>query len=483
MSYRLRYSLVIAAFVAGSSQMASQTLRYNPGDPLQFGMGYNTLTGEYAGKCTVDVLPKDVGDAGQGVPEPGQLTKWELSSVEDLAALSDKLDFSASASASFIAGSVSASTRYIRSKSFNTFHQFVVVDTSVVNSTKIWLKPDLTPEMKELYRTDTIGFLARCGDTFVRTITSGGELTAIIDLSTSAQEDLSSLSVAISGNYGTAEGKSELRQQLQKTLLNRQSKVSVVRAGGTGGLPSYSAEALIAASLSFGDVVLQHPYPMLAGLASYGTVITPKPLTIEQERFIRPILIAYRRAMQYSGDLAYLRARTSEFRQLFTEKKDESTEQSLHILLDHSIQPVVSGDFVFKDVDRSAINQKIDAFENYSEELGALARTCLANPTAGCSGKVPAPPEQLAGVVRVFVATRPWDTAAGPVDIHLDSAWVCKVTGISGLWRPREAPGDMHSCDDLPKGVTNGYIVTGGFDNYYPDNHGTCNYEFLCYRR
>jgi hypothetical protein len=89
----------------------AQTLKYNPGDELRFGIGYNTLTGQYAGNCTKDLLPSDIKPAGSDEPDPGQLTRYELSSVQDLASLSEKLDFSASASASFVAGSVSASTQ------------------------------------------------------------------------------------------------------------------------------------------------------------------------------------------------------------------------------------------------------------------------------------------------------------------------------------------------------------------------------------
>jgi hypothetical protein len=75
--------------------------------------------------------------------------------------------------------------------------------------------------MLKLRQQNPLEFLNRCGDAFVKTITEGGELTAVLDISTSAQEDTTNLNVAISGNYGSAEGRAALKTQLQTTLLNR----------------------------------------------------------------------------------------------------------------------------------------------------------------------------------------------------------------------------------------------------------------------
>ena len=129
-----RPCLFITLFVVGAGVVMGQTIRYNVGDPTRFGLGYNTLTGEFAGNCTVDVNQGDIKPAGPGdAPPLGQLTSWELSSEQDLTTLSESLDFSASASASFTAGSVSASTQYVRSKTFNKYHEFLYVSAAVAN--------------------------------------------------------------------------------------------------------------------------------------------------------------------------------------------------------------------------------------------------------------------------------------------------------------------------------------------------------------
>jgi hypothetical protein len=40
------------------------------------------------------------------------------------------------------------------------------------------------------------------------------------------------------------------------------------------------------------------------------------------------------------------------------------------------------------------------------------------------------------------------------------------------------------SCNvSMPKEVINGPIVTGAVDSYYADNHGSCTYTFLCFRK
>ena len=490
------FALPLTLLLLVSTGAQSQTLKYNIGEPLRFGAGYNTLTGTYAGVCTVDVKDEEIQPAGEPALQPGQLTKWELTSVEDLTSLSRKLDVSASASASFVAGSASASVQYMDSKAFNSYHQFLYLDASVANATKIWTKPRLEKQWEQLRQSNPLAFLARCGDTFVKTITSGGALTAILDLSTSAQEDTSSLAVAISGNYGTVEGRAALHDQLQKTVTNRQTKVTVVRAGGTGSLPSYSAEDLIAASLTFPAVAEKQPYPMLAQLASYDTIASPVSLTTTQDAYIRPLFNAYRAAMQYLGDLTYVRAHTSEFRTLsrppepgMASAQGPASQATpvdvqsfkLEALTSSSKQRVVDDNFVFNNIDKDELANLISTYEGYSDSLANLARTCLSNPKTGCKAAAPQAPAKMRALVRVFPDARNWDTKAGPVSIVLDSTSMCKVDAISGTWKPGD--GRTLDCAGLPKTVTNGYIITGGFDSYYPDNVGVCTWLLTCFRR
>ncbi len=490
--------IVLATLTYASMTIAqAQTIRYNTGDPLQFGVGYNTLTGSYAGSCMTKVNLADIKPAGAGSPDPGQLSKWELTSVQDLTSLTEKMDFSASASASFIAGSVSASSAFTKTKSFNTFHQFLYVNATVANTTQIWTAPQLTPEMLKLRQHNPLAFLDRCGDAFVKTITDGGELTAVLDLSTSASEDTSSLSVSISGNYGSAEGRATLKQQLQQTLLNRQTKVTVIRDGGAGNLPSYSADELIAASLIFPDTIKQHPVPAQAQLASYNTIASPASLTTVQEAYIQPLFRAYRRAMQYSGDLAYAKSHTAEFRILRAPpatkegapapSKAEVEANTALAVATMSKQKIISADFVFEDIDKDELDKTIDNYDSYIDKLGSLAKVCLNAPKTGCTGDVPPLPPRIQNLVRTFEDKRDWDTKAGPVSIILDSSWVCRVATIIGSWRIADAPtAPVLPCEtSLPHTVKNGYIIVGGFDgpNDYFDNHGVCTYQFRCIRR
>ena len=504
-----KHLFVFSLCLAAPPAVIAQTVKFNVGDPLRLGMGYNTLTAQYAGNCTVPVVSSDVRDAGEGeVLSPGQLTKWDLTSVDTLSSLSEKLDFSASASASFVGGSVSASTQYVRSRSFNTFHQFLYVDASVANSTRVWTKPALDPKMEKLRQTNPLDFLRRCGDSFVKTVTDGGELSAILDLSTLASEDKSSLSIDVNGNFGTAEGRAQLKTDLQQTFSNRQTKVTVIRNGGTGPLPSYSAAELIVATQNFPDLAQQHPSPMLAYLASYDTISAPASLTARQEAFILPLFQAYRRAMQYSGDLAYISRNTSEFRTLefpatlqsATENNQVAPEQSaapdanalknaqetFALFIDPLKQKVVPNtDFTFRDIDKDQLDVTVKNLDSYLDQLGSLARTCVSDPKNGCSGSVPSEPDRIAYLVRVFTHKEDWNTASGPVSILLDPSWVVKIVDIVGSWRIADAANaPVYPCNaSMPRTVTNGYIITGSFDSYYPDNHGICTYVFLGFRR
>jgi hypothetical protein len=284
----------------------------------------------------------------------------------------------------------------------------------------------------------------------------------------------------------------------------------MMRAGGAKNLPSFSADDLIAASLSFPDTVQQHPYPMLAKLASYNTIAGSLSLTATQEAFIAPLFRVYRRAMQYSGDLAYLRSHTSEFRTLslpqapaaalaapakvpqtaaleewnsYSVAKASDQNYRMSLLLENK-QMVVSTDFNFNDINKDDVDQTTNNWEALLDDLSRLAKGCLNEPKNRCSGNVPQEPARIRNLVRVFPVQKDWNTAAGPVSITLDSSYVCKVDNILGNWRIADAENaPVASCNNLPHQVTNGYIIQGGFDSYYQDNHGTCTYQLMCYRR
>jgi hypothetical protein len=480
--YRLSAFVAIVAGLLPLS-LSAQILRYNVGDPLQFGVGYNTLTGEFAGNCMQKAAKGDIGPPGEaeGI-SPGQLTRWELSSVQDLSTLSSKLDFSASASASFAAGSVSAAVQYMKSKSFNKYHEFVYVSASVANSTSIWTPPknSLLPDDLKL-RQRPLEFLRKCGDAFVRTITTGGELTAVLDINTLAQEDASNLSISVSGNYGTASGQTALTDQLRQTMSNRSTHVTVFRAGGTGAVPNYTSDDLIKASMDFPVLVAKNPVPLQAQLASYDVVAPPVRLTAAQQQFIAPLFRLYKRAMQSSGNLQYIQGHTSEFRVI------SGGDTTIQVLTNRQQSEEASYDFSdsLTNDDKQRITTASDAMDDYVHTLEALATGCLDDPQRNCKGTIPPFPNEapVANVVRIFSIDQPWATNAGPVDITLPIAYMCKVESISGNWQPGD--GRTLSCAGLPKQMTHGHILTGEFDNpkQYGDNVGTCTYHFICARK
>ena len=463
--------------------LSAQSLRYNVGDPLQFGVGYNTLTGEYAGNCMQKAKPTEIGTPvdAEGI-SPGQLTRWELSSVQDLSTLTTKLDFSASASASFAAGSVSAAVQYMKSKSFNKYHEFVFVSASVANSTSVWTPPKngLLPDDLKL-RQRPLEFLQKCGDAFVRTITTGGELTAVLDINTEAQEDASNLSISVSGSYGTASGQAALTDQLKQTMSSRSTHVTVFRAGGTGPLPNYTSDDLIKASMDFPVVVAKSPVPLQAQLASYDLVAPPVRLTASQQQFIGPLFRLYKRAMQSAGNLQYIQGHTGEFRVI------SGGDTTIQVLENRQQSEEASYDFsdTLTNGDKQKVRATSDAMDDYVNKLEVLATGCLDDPQKKCKGDVPPFPDEtpVVNIVRVFTIDKPWATNAGPVDISLPIAYMCKVENISGNWQPGD--GRTLSCNGLPKQMIHGHILTGEFDNprQYGDNVGTCTFYFICTRK
>ena len=336
-------------------------------------------------------------------------------------------------------------------------------------------------------RNKPLDFLKACGDTFVKTITTGGELTAILDVTTTAQEDTSNLIVSVSGDFAGAQGRARLAQEVQQRLANHKTQVQMIRAGGSGPLPTYSADELIKASLDFPSVVAAHPVPLQAQLASYDTITPPVELTATQQAFIKPLFRSYQRTMQILGDLTYIQSHTAEFRRIVASPSQTSANIANATAVAEFVnkgQMVVSTDFDFGDLDKQRVDQSAREQQSYADQLEALATACLTDTKAKCSGSVPKGPVPLTDIVRVFEVGKDWQTNAGPVDITLDQAYYCAVDNISGNWKPGD--GRTLSCNDsLPRSVIHGHIVVGGFDNpaQYGDNVGVCSYHFVCTRR
>lgn len=502
----------VFALVVGTGNALAEQIKYNQGDPMDYGIGFNTLTGKYAGRCLVQYQNADIKTVAAGdVAGAGQSSQWYVTSVDNTQTLAETLDASASISVGFLFGSASASSSYLHSREFNSYHQFLVLQVHVVNGTRYWDIPDtataLPKNLQDLKDNHPLDFLNRCGNTYVRTITTGGEFDAVLDVSTSALDDRSALTVNLSGNYGTGEGKAQLKEKIEQTYQNRQVSVRVVRAGGKGSLPSFSAADLISASLGFGADVAANPVPASAELAPYDTIYVGIGQPPDVESFIMRLFRAYMRALQYNGDLAFIRMHTSDFRKLAVpreaayaaslrssdkhdntappERFQQFVDSQLTRLTDSSQPQPNPGDFEFRALNSDEIEGTIEQFEDYTDTLNTMARECFAHPDQKCHGDLPTPPKKIANVVRVAFPTVAWDTRK-PVNINLDTALTCKVDNVLGRWQYTQNS-DWQSCGALPNIVTNGHIVSGDFDTNkaggYEDNNGVCTYQFICMRR
>ena len=472
----------IAILILSPLPLTAQTVHYTKGKALEFGVGYNTLTGEYAGNCLTKADKGDIQPAGN-MPgkSPGQLTKWEMSSVQDISQLEEKLDFSASASASFAAGSASADVKYVKSRSFNKYHEFLYVDAAIANTTDVWTPPKNALKDNLDLRKRPLDFLRKCGDAFVRTITYGGELTAVVEINTQAEESTSAVGASVSGSYGTASAQADVTTRLRQAISSRAIHVEVFRNGGVGAIPDTTSDVLIKASQDFPTEVVTHPVPMEADLASYDIIDPASPLTATQQQYIGPLFRMYQRVLASLGNLKYIKGHTGEFRVVSgpgVSPDALATQQTIQTTYDFSD--------ALTQADKDRVNAAYDALDDLSHKLEAAASACLAN-TRRCTGALPAFPEKeeraTLTVVRVFETTQPYDTHSGPVSISLPIDYMCRVENITGGDFVYWIGHPNGHCSELPKGMTHGHILIGNWDSDYSDNTGQCTYHFLCARK
>ncbi|MBN8613206.1 MAG: hypothetical protein J0L92_21620 [Deltaproteobacteria bacterium] len=382
--------------------------------------------------------------------------EFEATVVENSTSLAQSLGLDVSASYRWGFGSVSASFSYATSSEFNSRDVFVVVRTSITNSTRALSQPALTPEAIALYTRDAPQFTRTCGDEFVTTITSGGELVAVLRIRSSSSADRESIRAALRGNYMGFNAAADLQTSLASLQSSHETSTRIVRSGGSGALPDMAPSALLEfARVTFPTLVASHAIPRQYSTASYETI--PSGMNFA-DRIVRASLIRLAerldQAIQRRNDTMYTR--------------------------DNSALCTNSGS--------AQIAPRLGEFDDYIDAISAHALECTQHPERACPRFAPVVPAAIACAEAPPVATR---VVAGPYNmqapVHYDLPGQTSCRGpdrVTGLWTESGSRPPYRACGNDGPGVSvHGTVAgTGEFEQagHYYDNNGDCRYEFVC---
>lgn len=308
-----------APFIGATAKMGLQA--DIPSDRLLLGQGYNSATGEPGPQCVAYDPSKDAEETttatGQTTPT-GQSVNYVLKQVTSIESLKQALDVGASASFGWGVFSSDATAHFIQTGEFTQYNNFVLARVTIANPFRMLSARALTdPPALGWAKAGANVFISRCGDQFIYGRQTGGDMTAIIQFSSTSDSDQQQVTASINASLaGFGGGSAEFSNKLQKLTTISSLTVTMLRNGGEGEVPDINS--LIAAVSHFPSDVLEHPYLISVASDSYNTT-SNLPLGIsfnvveDEARSLALISQWLDQAYAKRSDLNYIFGHQSEF--------------------------------------------------------------------------------------------------------------------------------------------------------------------------
>jgi len=215
---------------------------------IRLGIGYDSLKN--------DTRALAVQDDDIYVPpvETAPEVKAEVLKIESLRELREALEISVSASYSGLF-SVSAKVDWSRETEIKEQYLYLMVTCKVISGTKKLNAPYvLTEKAQAKLSQDPINwvdFRTRYGDTFIETITYGGEFYVLYEFQTRSSSEKTQLMAKLEGSYGAFSASAEVKRRVESIQVDTKTSVSYFVRGGTGQLPDITPENILDALLEF----------------------------------------------------------------------------------------------------------------------------------------------------------------------------------------------------------------------------------------
>lgn len=242
-------------------------------DPLatdfQIGRGINILSGQALGDCLQPLNPAPAFDVD------GKESSFTINKIESSNDLIKQMGMTAKAKYFGENGPVSGKTSFTDQFSVNQQSLFLSFTVRVTNPLYTASNASLRPEAIELFKSQGAeAFREACGDEFVRSYTSGGELIAVLEIHTKSETHKETIEESIKGSYGSYPGPSSFSKNLEQVISENQTDFYIYQSGGVFEHTNLSAEALINKAMAYPSSVTKfNSRPILAYTAPYKTLL------------------------------------------------------------------------------------------------------------------------------------------------------------------------------------------------------------------
>lgn len=220
-------SLPVACVSGGGSSRAF--LCPESGSPFRLGDGLESFAGQHRVTCLANTSARPDSASGQVV-------RFSLDEAKSLSDLSSRIGVSMASKFGIGVWAGDLSARYLTASRFTRTSATFVARVTVQNAVQTLQSPALTAETCSL---DEATFRARCGDSYVNSITTGGEFIAIITYEATTEQEARAFASAlrfgeVTGTSGLSVSIEELRQKFGATS---RLTANIIRRGGSGSLP------------------------------------------------------------------------------------------------------------------------------------------------------------------------------------------------------------------------------------------------------
>lgn len=292
------------------------TREFNP--LMDFGNGLDDLNGNVRGKGVTYSAPSADGEFG------GQTVSFQLKIAETTDDLKKSMGIDVSVSGSYDLFSGSEKFSFAEQSNFHSYSIFLVAGITVANPPTVIENETLTASANQLLAAgNSDRFRQEFGDLYVKEITSGGELWAILEFVTRSDSDKvdisNRLSAGLSFGIGGVDASVGFTDAIQKTTQNMQISVNVFQRGGAGesAKMSISLTELVEKITSFPVAVKASPVRYTASLQDYLALDLPLPPNFIQIQAAKDILAKFIQdrslLLQFLSDVDYVEAHADQF--------------------------------------------------------------------------------------------------------------------------------------------------------------------------
>ena len=315
---------------------------------LNLGQGYDVLSDRFSNAIVAVQGSSPAPDAKQG----GQIVRSMIDVIEDVSEFRNTLRISISAAARMSFGRASAHYSLFRNIQVNSNDVFALLYVTVLNAPETLYDPRLSDAAKEEWShqkpAERKGAMIRAfGDSYVSSITTGGEFLAVFRLHTTSRREREEVKASAKASFGLFNAKGSYSSITEEFAKHSRITTEFTRIGGEGPMPNRDVESLLAAAQAFPDLV----NPAKGGRPRQ-IYFTALPLETAPDKLTN-IDLSARSAMEKLEDIARVQDRIA---------------QRLH-----DANFVREAPELFVDISPDEAREMVETLESAKTEMGRLA--------------------------------------------------------------------------------------------------------------